>query len=179
MYITAGCEYFELAFSPARKRDRLRGMLVVGIIFLILAAVLIVVGGLATLRKLPGNNVVGLRLAEIRKSKEAWDNAHAVARPFWFLGGVALVFGGIIALRAEGWMWLIPALTFVVAILALSIGSNMGARASYLWNQAHQEDEGCGDTCNCGDGECGGEAPAVDVSAARAAAERADNMNKN
>ncbi|MFH6890525.1 SdpI family protein [Corynebacterium aurimucosum] len=154
-------------------------MLVVGIIFLILAAVLIVVGGLATLRKLPGNSVVGLRLAEIRTSREAWDNAHAVAGPFWFLGGVALVFGGIIALRAEGWMWLIPALTFVVAILALSIGSNMGARASYLWNQAHKGDEGCGDSYNCGDSGCGGEAPTVDVSAARAAAARADNVDKN
>lgn len=43
-------------------------MLVVGIIFLVLAAVLIIVGGLATLRKLPGNSVVGLRLAEIRKT---------------------------------------------------------------------------------------------------------------
>lgn len=153
------------------------GMLVVGIIFLIVAAIFIVVGGLASLRKLPGNSVVGLRLAEIRKTKEAWDNAHAVAGPFWFLAGVALVFGGIIALRAEGWMWLIPALTFVVAVLALSVGSNMGARAAYLWDQAHKEDEGCGESCNCGDGGCGGEAPIVDVSAARTAAKRADNGN--
>lgn len=153
------------------------GMLVVGIIFLIVAAIFIVVGGLASLRKLPGNSVVGLRLAEIRKTKEAWDNAHAVAGPFWFLAGVALVFGGIIALRAEGWMWLIPALTFVVAVLALSVGSNMGARAAYLWDQAHKEDDGCGESCNCGDGGCGGEAPTVDVSAARTAAKRADNSN--
>ncbi len=153
------------------------GMLVVGIIFLIVAAIFIVVGGLASLRKLPGNSVVGLRLAEIRKTKEAWDNAHAVAGPFWFLAGVALVFGGIIALRAEGWMWLIPALTFVVAVLALSVGSNMGARAAYLWDQAHKEVEGCGESCNCSDGGCGGEAPTVDVSAARAAAKRADNSN--
>ena len=153
------------------------GMLVVGIIFLIVAAIFIVVGVLASLRKFPGNSVVGLRLAEIRKTKEAWDNAHAVAGPFWFLAGVALVFSGIIALRAEGWMWLIPALTFVVAVLALSVGSNMGARAAYLWDQAHKEDEGCGESCNCGDGGCGGEAPTVDVSAARAAAKRADNSN--
>ena len=74
-------------------------------------------------------------------------------------------------------MWLIPALTFVVAVLALSVGSNMGARAAYLWDQAHKEDEGCGESCNCGDGGCGGEAPTVDVSAARAAAKRADNSN--
>ena len=48
-------------------------MLAVGIVFFVLAAVLLIVGGLATLRKLPGNSVVGLRLAEIRKSKDAWD----------------------------------------------------------------------------------------------------------
>lgn len=150
------------------------GMLVVGILFLILAAILLIVGALATMRKLPGNNVVGLRLAEIRKSREAWDNAHAVAGPFWALGGVALLFGGIVALRAQGWMWLIPAATFVIAVLVLSIGSNMGARAAYLWDQAHKDDEGCGDSCNCGDGGSGEEAPSVDVSAVRAAAERAD-----
>lgn len=154
-------------------------MLVVGIIFLVLAAVLIIVGGLATLRKLPGNSVVGLRLAEIRKTREAWDNAHAIAGPFWFLGGIALVFGGVIALRAEGWMWLIHALTAVVAILALSIGSNMGARAAYLWDQAHKDDDGCGDSCNCSDGGCGGEAPAVDVSAIRAAAQHADKTGRD
>lgn len=154
------------------------GMLVVGILFFILAAILLIVGALATMRKLPGNSVVGLRLAEIRKSREAWDNAHAVAGPFWALGGVALLFGGIVALRAQGWMWLIPAATFVIAVLVLSIGSNMGARAAYLWDQAHKDDEGCGDSCNCGDGGCGEEAPSVDVSAVRAAAERADQANQ-
>ena len=153
-------------------------MLVVGILFFILAAILLIVGALATMRKLPGNSVVGLRLAEIRKSREAWDNAHAVAGPFWALGGVALLFGGIVALRAQGWMWLIPAATFVIAVLVLSIGSNMGARAAYLWDQAHKDDEGCGDSCNCGDGVCGEEAPSVDVSAVRAAAERADQANQ-
>ncbi|MDO5032215.1 SdpI family protein [Corynebacterium sp.] len=154
-------------------------MLAVGILFFILAFILLVVGGLATARKLPGNNVVGLRLVEIRKTKEAWDNAHAVAGPFWLLGGVALVFGGLVALRASGWMWLIPVVTFIVAVLALSIGSNMGARAAYLWDQAHQEEEGCGESCNCGDGGCGsGEAdtpaPAVDLDALRKAAEESD-----
>lgn len=152
-------------------------MLVVGILFFILAAVLVIVGGLASLRKLPGNSVVGLRLAEIRKSKEAWVNAHAVAGPFWALGGVALIFGGFVALRAEGWMWLIPAATFIVAVLLLSIGSNMGARAAYLWDQAHKDDEGCGDSCNCGDDGCGDDAPpAVDVSAVRAAAKHSDEQ---
>ncbi len=154
-------------------------MLAVGIVFFVLAAILLIVGGLAATRKLPGNSVVGLRLAEIRKSREAWDNAHAVAGPFWMLGGVALIFGGIVALNAMGWMWLIPAVTFVVAILALSIGSNLGSRAAYLYDQAHKAEEGCGDSCNCGSGGCGGgeaeaQQPAVDIDALRNAAKNAD-----
>ena len=152
-------------------------MLAVGIVFFVLAAVLLIVGGLATLRKLPGNSVVGLRLAEIRKSKDAWDNAHAIAGPFWMLGGVSLIFGGAVALTASDWMWLIPVFTFIIALLALSIGSNMGARAAYLWDQAHKEEEGCGDSCNCGDSGCGDSAPAVDVAALRNAAQHADRNN--
>ena len=152
-------------------------MIAVGIIFLILAVFLIVVGALASTKRLPGNSYIGLRLQEIRKSREAWDNAHRVAGPFWILSGVCLVFGGIVALRAEGWMWLIPVFTFIIALLALSIGSNMGARAAYLWDQAHKEEEGCGDSCNCGDSGCGDSAPAVDVAALRNAAQHADRNN--
>ena len=137
-------------------------------------------GTLATTRRLPGNSYIGLRLQEIRKSREAWDNAHRIAGPFWILSGVCLVFGGVVALRAEGWMWLIPALTFVAAVLALSIGSNLGSRAAFLYEQAHANEEGCGESCNCGSDGCGGEAagetaaPQVDVNALRHAARKSD-----
>ncbi|MDK8496076.1 SdpI family protein [Corynebacterium marquesiae] len=155
-------------------------MIAVGIIFLILAVFLIVVGALASSKRLPGNSYIGLRLQEIRKSREAWDNAHRVAGPFWILSGVCLVFGGIVALRAQGWMWLIPVLTFVAAVLALSIGSNLGSRAAFLYEQAHADEEGCGESCNCGSDGCGGEeapaasAPQVDVDALRHAARESD-----
>ena len=72
-------------------------MIAVGIIFLILAVFLIIVGALASTKRLPGNSYIGLRLQEIRKSREAWDNAHRIAGPFWMLSGVCLVFGGIVA----------------------------------------------------------------------------------
>ena len=155
-------------------------MIAVGIIFLILAVFLIVVGALASTKRLPGNSYIGLRLQEIRKSREAWDNAHRVAGPFWILSGVCLVFGGIVALRAQGWMWLIPILTFVAAVLALSIGSNLGSRAAFLYEQAHADEEGCGESCNCSSDGCGGEeaagasAPQVDVDALRHAARESD-----
>ena len=48
-------------------------MIAVGIIFLILAVFLIIVGTMASTKRLPGNNYIGLRLQEIRKSREAWD----------------------------------------------------------------------------------------------------------
>lgn len=150
-------------------------MLAIAIIFFTLAAIFLIVGGLATARKLPGNSVVGLRLVEIRKTKEAWDNAHAIAGPFWMLAGVSLLFGGVVAISAHGWMWTIPALTFVISILALSIGSNMGSRAAFLWDEAHKAEEGCGDSCNCGDDGCGSTEPEVDLGALRKAAEQADH----
>ncbi|WP_311518154.1 SdpI family protein [uncultured Corynebacterium sp.] len=150
-------------------------MLAIAIIFFTLAAIFLIVGGLATARKLPGNSVVGLRLVEIRKTKEAWDNAHAIAGPFWMLSGVSLLFGGVVAISAHGWMWTIPALTFVISILALSIGSNMGSRAAFLWDEAHKAEEGCGDSCNCSDDGCGSSEPEVDLGALRKAAEQADH----
>ena len=94
-------------------------MIAVGIIFLILAVFLIIVGALASTKRLPGNSYIGLRLQEIRKSREAWDNAHRVAGPFWILSGVCLVFGGIVALRAEGWMWVVENPVIVVPTVAV------------------------------------------------------------
>ena len=77
-------------------------------------------------------------------------------------------------------MWLIPVTTFVIAILALSVGSNLGSRAAFLYEQAHADDDGCGDSCNCGSG--GEEAstdsvtqPEVDLGALRQAARHSDN----
>lgn len=158
-------------------------MVAVGIIFLIFAVFLVAVGVLAATKRLPGNQYIGLRLQEIRKSREAWNNAHAVAGPFWALGGVALLFGGVVAFRAEGWMWLIPVTTFVISILALSIGSNLASRAAFLYEQAHAEEDGCGDSCNCGSSVRGGEEvdddstiqPEVDLGALRQAARHSDN----
>ena len=150
-------------------------MLAIAIIFFTLAAIFLIVGGLATARKLPGNSVVGLRLVEIRKTKEAWDNAHAIAGPFWMLSGVSLLFGGVVAISAPGWIWTIPALTFVIYILALCIGSKMGYRAAFLWDEAHKAEEGCGDSCNCSDDGCGSSEPEVDLGALRKAAEQADH----
>lgn len=153
-------------------------MVAVSIVYLVIAAVLIIVGIMASIRKLPGNSIIGLRLNEVRKSKETWDVAHAVAGPLWALAGVSLVFGGVVAWTAQGWMWLIPVVTAIVAVLALSAGGNLGARAALLHaSQNNDEAGGCGEGgCNCGDGGCGSNEPApeVNMDALREAARNAD-----
>lgn len=143
-------------------------MTVIGVILLVLAAALLLFGALSWAKKLPGNSIFGLRVPEVRKSKEAWDSAHAVAGPIWAFGGVALLFGALIAFIASGWMWVLPVLTVLIAVAALSVGANAGARVATLFDAEHAEG-GCGENCNCG-----APAPDVDVDALRRAASQAD-----
>lgn len=75
---------------------------ILGTVLLILAIALLVIGVLAWRRKLPGNPVIGIRVAEVRKSQEIWEAAHQVAGPLWLVGGVALVFGGLVAFARKG-----------------------------------------------------------------------------
>lgn len=157
-------------------------MIVVPILLFALAAVVIVVGGLATLKKLPGNSVFGLRVHEARKSPEAWITAHAVAGPVWLVAGASLTFGALVSLQASGFMWVIPAVTTVVGIIALSYGANLGARTAVLYDQnvsAKKNSDTTGGCCSSG-GEAEthdiAEAPSVDVNALRQAARQADNQ---
>ena len=143
-------------------------MTVIGVILLVLAAALLLFGALSWSKKLPGNSIFGLRVPEVRKSKEAWDSAHAVAGPIWAFGGVALLFGSLIAFIASGWTWVLPVLTVLIAVAALSVGANAGARVATLLDAEHAEG-GCGEDCNCG-----APAPEVDVDALRRAASQAD-----
>ena len=157
-------------------------MIVVPIVLFALAAVVIVVGGLATLKKLPGNSVFGLRVHEARKSPEAWITAHAVAGPVWLVAGASLTFGALVSLQASGFMWGIPAVTTVVGIIALSYGANLGARTAVLYDQnvsAKKNADTTGGCCSSGGGaetRDVAEAPSVDMNALRKAARQADNQ---
>ena len=157
-------------------------MIVVPILLFALAAVVIVVGGLATLKKLPGNSVFGLRVHESRKSPEAWITAHAVAGPVWLVAGASLTFGALVSLQASGFMWVIPAVTTVVGTIALSYGANLGARTAVLYDQnvsAKKNADTTGGCCSSGGGAEThdiAEAPSVDVNALRQAARQADNQ---
>ncbi|APT93540.1 membrane protein [Corynebacterium phocae] len=136
-------------------------MTAIGVIILILAAALLIIGGMAAARKLPGNNIIGLRVEEARKSQEIWELSHAVAGPVWMVGGVALIFGGTVALGAQGWMWIIPVLAVIASVLAISIGANLGARAAHLADKAAKE----------------ADKPTVNINALRQAAQSADQKD--
>ncbi|WP_306515069.1 SdpI family protein [Corynebacterium sp.] len=157
-------------------------MIVVSIILFALAAVVLVVGGLATVKKLPGNSLFGLRVHEARKSPEAWMTSHAVAGPIWLVAAASFIFGALVSLQATGFMWAIPILTTIVGIIALSYGANLGARTAVLYDQnvsAKQNSETTGGCCSSGGGGTAVEkpaAPTVDVGALRKAAEKADNQ---
>lgn len=145
-------------------------MIVLAIVLLVLAAALTLFGALSWARKLPGNSVIGLRIPEVRRSEDAWRAAHATAGPIWTFGGVALLFGALLAF-AGGWMWVFTVVTVLIALVALSLGANAGARAASLIDVSEDTDSGCGENCNCGSPA---PAPSVDVTALRRAASEAD-----
>lgn len=61
--------------------------------------------------------------------------SHAVAGPVWLVAGASLTFGALVSLQASGLMWVIPAVTTVVGIIAISYGANLGARTAVLYDQ--------------------------------------------
>lgn len=141
---------------------------VVGILFIIGAVVFIVLGGVAAAGKLPGNNIIGLRVPEVRKDESIWVQAHRVLGPFWILAGVALAMGAAFAFIASGWVWVAPVIALVAAVVALSVGGNFGARAAALVDAARDTNP---------EPEAPAEpAPQVDLDALRRAAGKADEQ---
>lgn len=154
-------------------------MFVVGLIFFALSAVLLIVGALATTRRLPGNSLIGLRVPEVRKSKDIWDGAHAVAGPFWLLAALILLFGGFISWTLSGWWFIVSLFFLVAAVMAVSVGANSGARMAVLMDeQAKQAEQasggGCGNDCNCGNSTAEATPEKVDLQAVRRAAAASD-----
>ena len=63
-------------------------MVVLGCVLAALAVVLLLVGALAWTRHLPGNKYVGIKVPEVRESREVWDAVHQFAGPLWLAAGV-------------------------------------------------------------------------------------------
>lgn len=136
--------------------------LVIGIVFAVLTLALFIPGALATAGKLPGNKWVGLHVRAVRKDQGIWDQAHKVAGPFWLLAALALAFGAAFSFIASGWMWVLPVVALVAAVITASVGGNFGARAATMVENAREE-------------EPEPEKPAVNIDALRRAAGQADN----
>lgn len=126
----------------------------------ILAAALLVLTGLVLLatgvlgltRRLPGNNFLGVRTPETRKSPEAWGLANRAAGPGFVGAGVMAIASAAGLLLIGGPIgWLVLVLAVVVAVGTLGYTGLAGARAAAMW-QAAQPEEGCG----CGPDGCGG-----------------------
>lgn len=163
---------------------------VIGILFIIVAVVLVVLGGVAAAGKLPGNGTIGLRVPEVRKHESTWRQAHQVVGPFWILAGVAMALGAAFAFISHGWLWVAPVIAVVAAVVSLSVGGNFGARAAALVDATitaqneHQTTEaptdgsagsGAGGAGAAGSGtEGAAPKPAVDLDALRRAAGEAD-----
>ncbi|MHA2790185.1 SdpI family protein [Corynebacterium sp. S7] len=143
--------------------------LIVAIIFLIVAVALIVVGGMASAGKLPGNSYIGLRIAEVRKNESTWIQAHKVAGPFWILSGVIMAFGAAFAWISSGWLWVLPVLAVILAIVFVSVGANFGARAAAVVDKTIEDRESQPPEPH--------PAPQVDFEAMRRAASKSDNQD--
>lgn len=140
---------------------------IIGVVFIVFAIALLIPGVLAALGRLPGNNVVGLHVPEVRKDEEIWVQAHKVTGPYLILGGLALAFGAAFSFIANGWLWAGPVILALIAIAAIAAAGNQGARAAKLFAQAKANDAEASPAAQ--------PAPQVDLGALRNAARQADD----
>lgn len=104
-------------------------MIVLTVILAVLGVLILAVGVAGAAGVLPGNPVVGLRIPEVRKSKEMWTIGHKIAGPAWIGAGVALILAGVVAANAGGFLWLIVALLVIGAVVLWGMGAGLAAHA--------------------------------------------------
>ncbi len=175
-------------------------MIILGTILALFAVFLLIVGCLAWSRRLPGNNYIGIRVPEVRKSKESWDLAHQFAGPLWVASGVTMAIASVPPFSGISWLLLISVIALVAAIYFFGLGASIGARAAgALENSSGSERDGCcGGTqqpepdqaaesrkefCGSSNGDCGSctthaceTASAIDLEALKRAAQSADKQ---
>lgn len=106
--------------------------LVVGMLLVAAGAATVWLAWLGSQRKLPPNNVAGIRLPATRRSPEAWYAAHqAAAGPLGVGGGLTAACGlGVLfaGLDAIGWVLVIVALAALTT--AIGLATTVGIRAA-------------------------------------------------
>ncbi|GLB63391.1 hypothetical protein NCCP2495_12690 [Dietzia sp. NCCP-2495] len=150
-------------------------MLVVVVVLLAgLALVVGATGALAMAGKLPGNDILGVRTPETRKSPEAWDVANRAAGPAFLGSGLTLLLGTVALPLVGGWVGgIVVVVAVVISFALLNVAGIAGARAAAIWDDAQPDEGGCGcgpDGCggHPGESEAGGCSPAGDAGAGHA-----------
>ena len=107
-------------------------MIVLSVLLFVLGIAVLVTGLMGLTGTLPGNRWVGLRIPEVRKSKDMWVTGHRIAGPFWTGAGVALLLSGLVSLQG-GWLWAVVGGVLAIGALALiGIGA---ANAAHIMAQ--------------------------------------------
>lgn len=127
-------------------------MIVLTVVLVLVGLAFFVAGLLGAMGKLPGNPVVGLRVPEVRKSKELWITAHKIVGPAWMGAGAAFLGAALITLKVSGWMWLVFALLLIGAVFLIGLGSALGAHTvARLDARAAQLEAADSSCCSSGD----------------------------
>ena len=125
------------------------------VVLVLLVGLALVVGGtglLALTGRLPGNDVLGVRTPETRRSPEAWKLANRAAGPAFLGSGLVLLLGTLALGLIGGWIGvLVVVVAVVIALALLNVAGVAGARAAAIWQAAQSDEGGCG----CGPDGCG------------------------
>lgn len=143
-------------------------MIVLTIILAILGIAVLAVGVMALAGKLPGNSVVGLRIPEVRKSKDNWVMGHKIAGPAWAGSGVVLLGAALLSTKVAGWMWLVLGLLVIGAAFLLGLGAALAAHTLARIDAQRLQAEAAAEEAT--GGCCGGS----DAAGANAAATHSD-----
>lgn len=155
-------------------------MNILGSILLILGIAVMVIGVLAWTKHLPGNSYIGIKVKEVRKSKEQWDAAHQLAGPVWTASGLALVIAALPFFTGNYWLLVISAIGIFAAVYFYGLGGSLATRAAGVMGQeSESESEGCSSGC-CSDSssEPASTTPtSIDIDALRRAASHSDDTS--
>lgn len=147
-------------------------MVVLGCVLAALAVVLVLVGALAWTRHLPGNKYVGIKVPEVRESREVWDAVHQFAGPLWLASGVAMAVAAVPPFSGVSWLLIISLVGVAASVYFFGLGSSMGARAAGVLVREKSSGGCCGGDSS--DASDAAPAPQVDFDALRRAAGAAD-----
>ena len=76
--------------------EDLLGPVVIGVLFALVGAAMLVTGARIRAGKLPRNRFVGMRTSTTMRSDEAWDAAQRATLPsLWIAGSVLIVLGAV------------------------------------------------------------------------------------